>query len=114
MQALADTRPIGIGSMGAGASGMRGREPEQPQGSSAAANPRPQVLVAEGDIMATIRIPLGCRVAAQEWRGQDHFGPFGGDIQYSSEGDWDGVILWWWICRPGGWLGPRSNNRRQD
>jgi L-seryl-tRNA(Ser) seleniumtransferase len=41
MQALADTRPIGIGSMGAGASGMRGREPEQPQGSSAAANPRP-------------------------------------------------------------------------
>jgi L-seryl-tRNA(Ser) seleniumtransferase len=33
MQKLADTRPIGIGSMGAGASGMRGRDPE------AAANP---------------------------------------------------------------------------
>src|SRR5215470_9754442 len=28
MQKLADTRPIGIGSMGAGASGMRGRDPE--------------------------------------------------------------------------------------
>lgn len=28
MQKLADTRPIGIGSMGAGASGMRGRNPE--------------------------------------------------------------------------------------
>src|SRR5262249_62216235 len=27
MQKLADTRPIGIGSMGAGASGMRGRDP---------------------------------------------------------------------------------------
>jgi seryl-tRNA(Sec) selenium transferase len=27
MQALADTRPLGIGSMGAGASGMRGRDP---------------------------------------------------------------------------------------
>jgi L-seryl-tRNA(Ser) seleniumtransferase len=28
MQKLADTRPIGIGSMGAGASGMRGRDPD--------------------------------------------------------------------------------------
>ncbi len=28
MQQLADTRPLGIGSMGAGASGMRGRDPE--------------------------------------------------------------------------------------
>ena len=28
MQKLADARPIGIGSMGAGASGMRGRDPE--------------------------------------------------------------------------------------
>lgn len=30
MQQLADTRPVGIGSMGAGASGMRGRNPNQP------------------------------------------------------------------------------------
>lgn len=30
MQKLADTRPVGIGSMGAGASGMRGRMPAQP------------------------------------------------------------------------------------
>jgi hypothetical protein len=30
MQKLADTRPIGIGSMGAGASGMRGRNPGAP------------------------------------------------------------------------------------
>jgi uncharacterized pyridoxal phosphate-dependent enzyme len=30
MQKLADTRPIGIGSMGAGASGMRGRDPNAP------------------------------------------------------------------------------------
>lgn len=30
MQKLADTRPVGIGSMGAGASGMRGRMPEPP------------------------------------------------------------------------------------
>jgi seryl-tRNA(Sec) selenium transferase len=29
MQKLADTRPLGIGSMGAGASGMRGRDPEK-------------------------------------------------------------------------------------
>src|ERR1700687_889071 len=32
MQNLADTRPIGIGSMGAGASGMRGRDPNPPAG----------------------------------------------------------------------------------
>jgi len=30
MQKLADTRPAGIGSMGAGASGMRGRDPDSP------------------------------------------------------------------------------------
>src|ERR1700683_452886 len=34
MQKLADTRPIGIGSMGAGASGMRGRNPDAPAGDS--------------------------------------------------------------------------------
>ena len=34
MQQLADTRPMGIGSMGANASGMRGRNPEQPAASS--------------------------------------------------------------------------------
>jgi len=32
MQKLADTRPLGIGSMGAGASGMRGRDPNAPPG----------------------------------------------------------------------------------
>ena len=32
MQQLTDTRPIGIGSMGAGASGMRGRDPNAPAG----------------------------------------------------------------------------------
>jgi L-seryl-tRNA(Ser) seleniumtransferase len=32
MQKLADTRPMGIGSMGAGASGMRGRNPDEPAG----------------------------------------------------------------------------------
>ena len=32
MQKLADTRPIGIGSMGAGVSGMRGRNPGAPPG----------------------------------------------------------------------------------
>ena len=32
MQKLADTRPIGIGSMGAGAGGMRGRNPDAPAG----------------------------------------------------------------------------------
>ena len=30
MQKLADTRPVAIGSMGAGASGMRGRNPDGP------------------------------------------------------------------------------------
>src|SRR5215470_12287880 len=34
MQKLADTRPLGIGSMGAGASGMRGRNPDAPAGDS--------------------------------------------------------------------------------
>jgi L-seryl-tRNA(Ser) seleniumtransferase len=34
MQKLADTRPIGIGSMGAGASGMHGRNPDEPAGDS--------------------------------------------------------------------------------
>jgi seryl-tRNA(Sec) selenium transferase len=34
MKMLADTRPIGIGSIGAGASGMRGRDPEPAPGSS--------------------------------------------------------------------------------
>lgn len=37
MQKLADTRPIGIGSMGAGASGMRGRNPDAPAGGPPAA-----------------------------------------------------------------------------
>src|SRR6266566_9358494 len=32
MQKLADTRPMGIGSMGAGSSGMRGRNPDAPAG----------------------------------------------------------------------------------
>lgn len=32
MQQLADTRPMGIGSMGANASGMRGRNPDEPKG----------------------------------------------------------------------------------
>jgi seryl-tRNA(Sec) selenium transferase len=36
MQALADTRPLGIGSMGAGASGMRGRDPLAPAPDTAA------------------------------------------------------------------------------
>ena len=34
MQKLADTRPIAIGSMGAGASGMRGRNPDAPEADS--------------------------------------------------------------------------------
>lgn len=38
MQALADTKPVGIGSMGAGASGMRGRDP-QAEAAAAAAGP---------------------------------------------------------------------------
>jgi seryl-tRNA(Sec) selenium transferase len=41
MQKLADTRPIGIGSMGAGASGMRGRDPN-PQASEHHEEHRPQ------------------------------------------------------------------------
>jgi seryl-tRNA(Sec) selenium transferase len=40
MQALADTEPVGIGSMGAGASGMRGRDPEA--AARMAANPQQQ------------------------------------------------------------------------
>ena len=36
MKMLADTRPIGIGSMGAGASGLRGRDPEPAPGSASA------------------------------------------------------------------------------
>jgi seryl-tRNA(Sec) selenium transferase len=36
MQKLADTRPLGIGSMGAGASGMRGRNPDAPAPGQAA------------------------------------------------------------------------------
>jgi L-seryl-tRNA(Ser) seleniumtransferase len=32
LQKLADTRPVGIGSMGAGSSGMRGRDPNAPAG----------------------------------------------------------------------------------
>jgi seryl-tRNA(Sec) selenium transferase len=38
LQQLADTRPVGIGSMGAGASGMRGRNPDAPTGGEAAAH----------------------------------------------------------------------------
>ena len=38
MQKLADTRPIGIGSMGAGASGMRGRNPDAPAGEKSPAH----------------------------------------------------------------------------
>jgi seryl-tRNA(Sec) selenium transferase len=41
MQKLADTRPIGIGSMGAGASGMRGRNPDAPAGDKPPENRRP-------------------------------------------------------------------------
>jgi len=40
MQKLADTRPIGIGSMGAGASGMRGRNPDAPAGENRAGENR--------------------------------------------------------------------------
>jgi L-seryl-tRNA(Ser) seleniumtransferase len=36
MQQLAVTRPMGIGSMGANASGMRGRNPEEPRAASGA------------------------------------------------------------------------------
>jgi len=41
MQKLADTRPIGIGSMGADASGMRGRNPDGSGGDNHAENRRP-------------------------------------------------------------------------
>jgi len=41
MQKLADTRPLGIGSMGAGASGMRGRNPDAPAADSHPENRRP-------------------------------------------------------------------------
>jgi L-seryl-tRNA(Ser) seleniumtransferase len=40
MQKLADSRPIGIGSMGAGASGMRGRNPDAPAGDAHAESRR--------------------------------------------------------------------------
>jgi hypothetical protein len=46
MQQLADTRPMGIGSMGANASGMRGRNPEPPgaaTGSGAGTRPTADV-----------------------------------------------------------------------
>jgi seryl-tRNA(Sec) selenium transferase len=42
MQALADTKPVGIGSMGAGASGMRGRDPEAAAAAAAAGPNAPQ------------------------------------------------------------------------
>jgi seryl-tRNA(Sec) selenium transferase len=42
MQKLADSRPIGIGSMGAGASGMRGRNPDAAAGERHHENHRPQ------------------------------------------------------------------------
>ena len=41
MQKLADTRPLGIGSMGAGASGLRGRNPDAPAGDNHQENHRP-------------------------------------------------------------------------
>jgi L-seryl-tRNA(Ser) seleniumtransferase len=41
MQKLADTRPLAIGSMGAGASGMRGRNPDAPAGEPQHENHRP-------------------------------------------------------------------------
>src|SRR5580704_780791 len=41
MQKLADTRPVGIGSMGANASGMRGRNPDAPAGDNHPENRRP-------------------------------------------------------------------------
>src|SRR5271168_2828170 len=41
LQKLADTRPMGIGSMGAGASGMRGRNPDTPAGGNHPENHRP-------------------------------------------------------------------------
>jgi L-seryl-tRNA(Ser) seleniumtransferase len=42
MQGLADTRPVGIGSFGAGASGMRGRRADQPRDPGQAAASRDQ------------------------------------------------------------------------
>jgi hypothetical protein len=42
MQKLADTRPIGIGSMGAGASGMRGRNPDRSAAENFKENPPPR------------------------------------------------------------------------
>jgi seryl-tRNA(Sec) selenium transferase len=41
MQKLADTRPIGIGSMGAGAGGMRGRNPDAKAGDNQESHRRP-------------------------------------------------------------------------
>src|SRR5579862_4762765 len=41
MQKLADTRPLGIGSMGAGASGLRGRNPDAASGDNHQENHRP-------------------------------------------------------------------------
>jgi len=41
MQKLADTRPLGIGSLGAGASGMHGRNPEVAAGDNFKENRRP-------------------------------------------------------------------------
>jgi L-seryl-tRNA(Ser) seleniumtransferase len=40
MQSLADTRPIGIGSMGANSSGMHGRNPDAPAGAAPAGGRR--------------------------------------------------------------------------
>jgi seryl-tRNA(Sec) selenium transferase len=42
MQQLADTRPIGIGSMGAGVSGMRGRDPDAQANEKTAQHRRPR------------------------------------------------------------------------
>lgn len=41
MQKLADTRPLGVGSMGASASGMRGRNPDAPAGDNHQENHHP-------------------------------------------------------------------------
>lgn len=41
MQRLADTRPLAGGSVGAGASGMRGRNPETPPGENFKESHRP-------------------------------------------------------------------------
>jgi L-seryl-tRNA(Ser) seleniumtransferase len=49
MQKLADTRPVGIGSMGAGASGMRGRDPDAPAGGRPAGGRRSGVNGRESD-----------------------------------------------------------------